>query len=84
MASIFSTILDKLGIDKKETPKETIKPSAGTAYTPGQVRPPAGKPSPRPNAPYTPGGNYPQPAKPNIPYTPPAPTVPDTQACPNV
>jgi len=68
MASIFSTILDKLGIHKKETPKETAataKPS-----TPSQVRP-----RPRPNVPYTPGGNYPQPAKPNIPYTPPPPTA---------
>jgi hypothetical protein len=88
MSSIFSTILDKLGIHKKDEAKEAVKPatpSAGAAYTPGQasqVRPPAGKPSPRPNVPYTPGGNYPQPAKPNVPYTPPAPasTAPATPA----
>jgi hypothetical protein len=75
MASIFSTILDKLGIHKKDEAKEAT-PSTTTAKpsTPSQMRPNI-RPRPRPDVPYTPGGNYPQPAKPNIPYTPPAPVA---------
>jgi hypothetical protein len=89
MSSIFNTILDKLGIHKKETPKEsaaTTTPAVPTTtYEPGfsgsygapaqgpHVSPPAPAGAPRPPA-YTPGGTYPPAGT--------VPTTPPTQAAP--
>jgi hypothetical protein len=95
--SIFSTILNKLGIHKPAAPAapaETTKPPAtATPYTPGHMGVYGGPPASTPSTPPTPstlpvtppssGAAYtPGQNYPQVPVTPPTPPTPVTPAAP--
>jgi hypothetical protein len=80
--SIFSSILEKLGIHKPAAPAAPATPpkpaATATPYTPGHMGtyggPPA--PTPTPGSPnYVPGQDYPKPSS-GAPYIPPSPPTP--------